>query len=118
MICEILQENMKKGCVLRSKPLALLRELSDAIEEYIARPGRGSLLTSMAGDLLDVRYVRVIEDGIWDGEFARIPERDWNTTQATAPEDKEKVVKEAWEKRAREYTGPSLAEAQKQIFKY
>lgn len=120
MIEEILQENMKKGCVLRHKPLALLRELSDAIEEYIARPGRDDLLTSMAGNLLNVRYVRVIEDGLWDGsvEFSRVAERDWDTTQATAPEDKEKVVKEVWEKRAREYTGPSLAEAQRQIFKY
>lgn len=65
-----------------------------------------------------MRDVRVIEDGIWDGMFARIPDRDHDTYVATTPEDKEKVVREAWERREREYTGPSLIEAQRQIFKW
>ncbi|KAI7777745.1 hypothetical protein LA080_003092 [Diaporthe eres] len=120
IIVELLNENLKKGKgrILRPTPLARLRELTDAIEEFIARPGRDTLLDRMAGDLLNVRYVRVIEDGIWDGQFDRIPERGWDIVQATTHEDKEKAVKEAWEKRAREYAGPSLAEAQKEIFKY
>lgn len=108
MIVELLNENLKKGKgrILRPTPLARLRELTDAIEEYIARPGRDALLDRMAGDLLNVRYVRAIEDGIWDGQFDRIPERGWNMTQARTHQDKEKVVKEAWEKRAREDAGP------------
>lgn len=120
MVVELLDENLKKGKgrILRPTPLARLRELADAIEEYIARPGRDALLDRMAGDLLNVRYVRVIEDAIWDGQFERIPERGWAITQATSHEDKDKVVREAWEKRASEYAGPSLAEAQKEIFKY
>lgn len=118
-IVEILQKHCRKGEIMRTRPLARLRELTDAIEEYVARPGRGNLLAREGVELLNVRYVRVIEDGIWDGEmFTRIPERDWGTYRATSNEDREKVVKEAWEKRAREYMGPSLAEAQKQIFKY
>ncbi|KAG6356357.1 hypothetical protein INS49_015745 [Diaporthe citri] len=118
-IVELIQKYCHKGCLLRPTPLARLRELTDAIEEYVARPGRpGPLLFKEGQDLLSVRYVRVIEDGIWDGQFARIPERDYDTYKATVDEDRERVVREAWEKRAREYAGPSLAEAQKEIFKY
>lgn len=121
MIVEVIQKHCHKGRLLRPTPLARLRELTDAIEEYIARPGRAALSATKAEDLLSVRYVRVIEDGIWDGQFARIPERDGDTYReaaAAGDEDREKVVREAWAKRAREYAGPSLEEAQKQIFKY
>lgn len=110
-----MKEDCKRGRLLRPKPLEKLRQLTDAIEEYVARRGRRPLLVREAEDLLTVRYIRVIEDGIWDGAFDHIPARDYDIT---AKEDKERVVREAWDKRAGEYRGPSMQEAQRQIFKY
>lgn len=119
MIVALIQQHCKKGQLLRPTPREHLHELSDALEEFIARPRRHrDLIPAEAQDLLNVRYVRVIEDGIWEGMFDRIPDRDHDSYVATAPEDKERVVREAWEKRRNEYQGPSLEEAQRQIFKW
>lgn len=119
MVTELMRQHCKKGQLLRPTPREHLHELSDSLEEFIARPGRHrDLIPAEAQDLLNVRYVRVIEDGIWDGMFDRIPDRDHDSYVSTAPEDKERVVREAWEKRRNEYQGPSLEEAQRQIFKW
>ncbi|KKY38976.1 hypothetical protein UCDDA912_g01008 [Diaporthe ampelina] len=113
-IVDITQTYCGKGCILRPEPLSCLRELSNALEVFIAQPGRRALLIHEPNDLLNVRYIRVIEDGIWL-EFDCIPDRDYDTATAG---DKEKVVREAWEKRERERAGPTLEEAQRQIFKW
>lgn len=114
-VVKIVEEHCKSGCVLRTRHWEHLRQLTDAIEEYIARPGRPKLLKREYDDLQTVRYIRNMEDGIWDGAYDFIPVRDYDITTT---EEKERVVREAWEKRASEYQGPSLIEAQRQIFKY
>lgn len=107
--------NCEEGSAVRLEPLARLRELGDAIELFIAHPGRRELLVYELDQLLDVRYIRVIEDGIWNEEFSTIPVRNHDILPA---ETKERVVAEAWEKRRREWPGPSPQEVERQIYKY
>lgn len=96
----------------------MLHEITDAIEVFIARPGRRAVLPRKLWDLVSARYMRVIEDSIATGEEVdRAPNLGHGLSPT--PMDNENIVREAREKREkdRRETGPTMEEAHGQIFK-
>ncbi|KAI3392715.1 hypothetical protein diail_5272 [Diaporthe ilicicola] len=61
-----------RGSILRSREMERLRELSDAIEAFVARPGRRQLVDSEKQELAAVRFIRQMEEEISVGEHHRI----------------------------------------------
>lgn len=98
---------------LLSEPLERLRGLTDAIEVFIARPLRRPLTESDLTALLQVRYIRVIEDDIALGRLQPMRPDEYAAAERLRLENVEAVVREAWDRRENEYEGPTLEEAQK-----
>lgn len=117
-IGDIVTNDSIRQSVLRSRPLERLRKLSDAIEAYVARPGRPRLLPSEESELTNVRYIRAVEEGIAVGDFKRMSDSDYPSDAGT--EDREKWLEQVRERERveRERVAPTLEEAQRDIFRH
>jgi hypothetical protein len=94
-----------------------MEELCDAIELFIARPGRRPLLENELEELLRARYARELEMGILLCDYDRYTVRDWETASI---EKMEEFLREARERKERERReqGPTLQEAQRDSAKW
>lgn len=101
---------------LLSEPLERLRGLTDAIEVFIARPLRRPLTDHELSALLHVRYIRVIEDNIALGELRPMRPEEYTMEELIRWGNMEAVVREAWDRRENEYTGPTPEEVQRNIW--
>lgn len=120
-IDELVKEHVRPGKLIPWQVWYRLKDLSNAMEQFIARPGRRKLTAQEPVDLLDVRYIRVIEDGINLGDFPHgIPNRSHAVYRDMFKWAKERDVNKKWEENARKRreAGPSPREVEKQIYKW
>lgn len=104
-----------------AKPDQILRQrdeldqLTDTVEKFIARPGRRPLGQQELEELLTIRYGRIIEDYIALCNLYHV--RDYDTATLYK---KQKLVSLVWEgkEKQRREAGPTLREAQREIFKW